>query len=376
MAKVGFRLRQGFGATGLVLLGIAAVAAQAPSEPINDLPNPYETIENHLKMPEGRTWGSTSAVGVDRDGRSIWVGERCGANSCLDSKLDSILKFDASGKLVKSFGAGTMIFPHGLHVDKDGNVWLTDGQDNRPRRARGAPPDAPLPPAPATLVGHQVFKYSPDGKLLMTLGKAGGGRDAEYFYQPNAVFVAPDGSIFVSEGHSSAEGSTARVLKFDKAGKFIKSWGKLGKGKGEFDQPHALAMDSKGRLYVGDRSNNRIQIFDQEGNYIDEWTQFSRPSGVFIDRNDQIYVADSESGSVNPPHGAWKRGIRIGSAKDGVVKWFIPDAWKTCAADQRPTPEAPCATNTSSAEGVAVDRAGNIYGAEVGQRAIKKYVKK
>ena len=355
---------------------MAAVAAQAPSEPTNDLPNPYETVENYFKMPEGRTWGSTSAVGIDRDGRSIWVGERCGANTCLDSKLDSILKFDASGKLVKSFGAGTMIFPHGLHVDKDGNVWLTDGQDNRPRRARGAPPDAPLPPAPATIIGHQVFKYSPDGKLLMTLGKAGGGRDAEYFYQPNAVFVAPDGSIFVSEGHSSSEGSTARVLKFDKTGKFIKSWGKLGKGKGEFDQPHALAMDSKGRLYVGDRSNNRIQIFDQEGNYIDEWTQFSRPSGVFIDRNDDIYVADSESGSVNPPHGAWKRGIRIGSVKDGAVKWFIPDAWKTCVQDQRPTPEAPCATNTSSAEGVAVDRAGNIYGAEVGQRAIKKYVKK
>jgi DNA-binding beta-propeller fold protein YncE len=361
----------------VILAAVAAVLmAQAPSGPINDLPNPYETIENHFKMPEGRTWGSTSAVGVDRDGRSIWVGERCGANTCLDSKLDSILKFDASGKLVKSFGSGTMIFPHGLHVDKGGNVWVTDGQDNRPRRARGAPPDAPLPPAPATLIGHQVFKYSPDGKLLMTLGKAGGGRDAEYFYQPNAVFVAPDGSIFVSEGHSSAEGSTARVLKFDKAGKFIKSWGKLGKGRGEFDQPHALAMDSKGRLYVGDRSNNRIQIFDQEGNYIDEWTQFSRPSGVFIDRNDDIYVADSESGSVNPAHGAWTRGIRIGSAKDGVVKWFIPDAWKTCAQDQRPTPEAPCATNTSSAEGVAVDRAGNIYGAEVGQRAIKKYVKK
>ena len=107
---------------------------------------------------------------------------------------------------MKCFGAGTMIFPHGMHVDKDGNVWVTDGQDNRPRRARGAPPDSPLPPAPATIIGHQVFKYSPEGKLLMTLGKAGGGRDAEFFYQPNAVYVAPNGNIFVSEGMRPPKG--------------------------------------------------------------------------------------------------------------------------------------------------------------------------
>jgi sugar lactone lactonase YvrE len=151
------------------------------------------------------------------------------------------------------------------------------------------------------------------------------------------------------------------VLKFDKTGKFIKSWGKFGKGQGEFDQPHALAMDSKGRLFVGDRGNNRIQIFDQDGKYLAEWSQFSRPSGIAIDRNDNIYVADSESGSVNPAHGDWKRGIRIGSAKDGTIRGLIPDP------DQKPP-------NTSAAEGVAVDRAGNLYGAEVGPRAVKKYV--
>jgi DNA-binding beta-propeller fold protein YncE len=354
----------------LLALAVSGLAAQAPT---NDLPNPYRTIEQHFKMPDGRTWGATSAVDVDKDGTSIWVGERCGANTCLNSTLNPILKFDASGKLVASFGAGTMIFPHGFHVDRDGNIWVTDGQDNRPRRARGAPPDSPLPPAPTTPIGHQVFKYSPQGRLLMTLGKAGGGRDAEYFYQPNDVLVAPNGDIFVSEGHSSEEGAHARILKFDRTGKFLKSIGRRGKGRGEFDQPHALAMDSKGRLFVGDRSNNRIQILDQDGNYLEEWTQFSRPSGIAIDRNDNIYVADSESGSVNPAHGDWTRGIRIGSAKDGSVRWFIPDPWKTCAAGQRPTPETPCASNTSAAEGVAVDRAGNIYGAEVGPRGVKKY---
>jgi sugar lactone lactonase YvrE len=338
------------------------VAGALVQQPTNDLPNPYSTVEHHFKMPEGRTWGATSAVDVDKDGTSIWVGERCGANTCLGSTLDPILKFDASGKLLESFGAGTMIFPHGFHVDRDGNIWITDGQDNRPRRPRGAAPDSPLPPAPPTLVGHQVFKYSPDGKLLLTLGTAGGGRDAGYFYQPNDVQVAPNGDIFVSEGHSSAPGSNARILKFDRTGKFIKSIGKFGSGPGEFDQPHALAMDSQGRLFIGDRSNNRIQILDQDGAFIAEWTQFSRPSGIAIDREDNIYVADSESGSVEPRRGDWKRGIRIGSARDGAVRWFIPD----------PATNPP---STSAAEGVAVDRAGNIYGAEVGPRALKKYVR-
>ena len=352
-------------ALAVAVIAVATAAAQAPEtpQPTNDLPNPYQTIEHYFKMPEGRTWGATSAVEVDRDGRSIWVGERCGANSCLNSPLDPVLKFDPSGKLVTSFGAGMMIFPHGIHVDPEGNVWMTDGQDNRPRRARGAPPDSPLPPAPEKQIGHQVFKFSPEGKLLMTLGKAGGAREPDYFYQPNDILVAPSGDIYVSEGHSSSEGSNARILKFDRTGKLLRSFGKFGKGKGEFDQPHALAMDSQGRLFVGDRSNNRIQIFDQDFNYIAEWSQFSRPSGIAIDRNDDIYVADSESGSVNPAHGAWKRGIRIGSARDGSIRYFIPD----------PAEKPP---NTSAAEGVAVDPAGNVYGAEVGPRALKKYVKK
>jgi sugar lactone lactonase YvrE len=362
-------------AAKVILASIAGVALLAQTQPTNGLPNPYRTIEHYLKMPARRAWGSTSGVGIDRDGKSIWVAERCGANSCLGSALDPILKFDPSGNLVKSFGAGTMAFPHGLTVDRDGNIWVTDGQDNRPRRGRGDPPDAPLPPDPPSVFGHQVYKYSPDGALLMTLGKKGGGRGSEYFYQPNAIAIARNGDIFVCEGHSDAEDAPARVLKFDKTGKFIKAWGKRGNGPGEFIQPHALAFDSKGRLFVGDRSNNRIQIFDQDGTYITEWTQFSRPSGIAIDDKDKIYVADSESGGVNPPHGNWTRGIRIGSARDGALRWLIPDPWPTCAKDQRPSPDAPCANNTSAAEGVAVDKAGNIYGAEVGPRAVKKYVK-
>jgi DNA-binding beta-propeller fold protein YncE len=323
-------------------------------------PNPYRTIEGWAKMPEGRKWGSTSAVDIDKDGKSIWVGERCGANTCLNSDLPAVLKFDANGNLVKSFGGGLMIFPHGIHVDRDGNIWMTDGQDNKPRRARGAAPDSPLPPAPDKPIGHQVFKFSPDGTLLMTLGVAGGGTGAEGFFQPNDVVTDRAGNIYVAEGHG---GDNARIVVFDKTGKYLREFGKKGTGPGEFDQPHALAFDSKERLFVGDRSNNRIQILDKNGKMLEEWPQFSRPSGIYIDRNDMIYVADSESGSVgNGRERTEKRGIRVGSIKDGKVIALIPD----------PNEKA---TNTSAAEGVAVDAAGNIYGAEVGPRALKKYVK-
>ncbi len=334
-------------------LTTAAAGAQATMAPVNDVPNPFRTVTGWAKLPEGRVWGSTSAVDIDKDGKHIWVAERCSANSCAASQLPSILKFDPSGTLVKAFGEGLLMSPHGIHVDRDGNIWVTDCACTG-----GAPPAA----ANAPKRGHQIFKFSPDGALLMTLGTAGGGREPDYFWMPNDIVTAPNGDIFVAEGHSSRAGSNARLLKFDKTGKLLKSWGTFGKGPTDMDQPHALAFDSRGRLFVGDRGNDRIFIMDQNFTLLDTWYQFSRPSGIFIDKNDMMYVADSESGSVNPPHAAWKRGIRIGSARDGKVTAFIPD----------PDDKAP---STSSAEGVAVDAAGNIYGAEVGQRALKRYEK-
>jgi len=390
-----------------VVAGVCVAAAMAgvrmlaqggaAMPPVNQAPNPYQTIENHFKLPEGRAWGSTSAVDIDKDGKTIWVAERCSANSCWDaakgqmSPLDTVLKFDSSGKLLLSTGKGTMVFPHGIHVDKDGNVWVTDGQDNLPRRRPGQPADAPLPPAPATIVGHQVHKFSPDGKLLMSLGKPGGNQpgqpaDPASFYQPNDVITYPNGDILVAEGHGNAAPATARLIRFDKNGKFLREFGKMGTGTdGEFMQPHGLAFDSKGRLFVADRSNNRIQILDAETyKTLDTWYQFSRLSGITIDKNDIIYGADSESGSVNPPHGAWMRGIRIGSARDGKITAFIPDPTSVgetfSMVDGKPVMKkadgAPGATGTWAAEGVAVDAAGNIYGAEVGPRAVKKYTRR
>jgi sugar lactone lactonase YvrE len=325
---------------------VAAVALRGggrEGQPANSLPNPYRTVEGWAKMPEGRTWGATSAVEVARDGKSLWVAERCGANTCAGSSLPAILEFDESGRLQASFGAGIFVFPHGIHVDGDGNVWVTDarGKDGK---------------------GHQVFKFSPEGKLLLSLGKAGvAGEGLDAFNQPSDVVVGANGAIFVADGHD--ENSNARIVKFSKDGRFVKTWGKRGTAAGEFDTPHGLAFDSRGRLFVADRGNNRIQIFDQDGKFLEQWTQFSRPSGIYIDGNDVLYVADSESnGKTNP---GWKRGIRVGSAKDGKVTAFIPDP--------EPDPEK---VVTSAAEGVAADARGNIYGAEVGSRALKRYVKK
>ena len=303
-------------------------------------PNPYRTIEDWAKLPEGRTWGSTSSVDIDRDG-NIWVADRCGANSC-DGKSDApVMKFDPSGKLLKSFGAGMFSFPHDLVIDRDGNLWIVDGHS------------------------HQVLKLNTDGKVLLTLGKKGvAGDDNDTFNQPSAVAIATNGDIFIADGHGG--NSNARIVKFDKNGKFLKTWGKKGTGPGEFDTPHALAFDSKGRLFVGDRANNRIQIFTQDGEYVTEWTQFSRPSGLYIDRNDILYVSDSESRERDGygHHPGWKRGIRVGSAKDGKVTAFIPDTYAT-----------PENSATSGSEGLAVDAKGVIYGAEVQQKDLKKYVK-
>jgi len=272
----------------------------------------------------------------------VWDFERCGANSCLGSDLPPILHFDMTGRLIKAFGAGMFVFPHGIFVDQEDNVWVTDAQGKEGK-------------------GHQVFKFSPDGKLLMTLGKAGvAGTGADEFNQPSSVLVAPNGDIFVGDGHGGD--SNARIVKFDRNGKFIKTWGKKGTAPGDIDTPHTLAMDSRGRLFEGDRQNNRIQIWDQNGTLLDVWYQFSRPSGVFIDKNDIIYVTDSESESVSKNHDGWKRGIRVGRVSDGVVTGFIPDPVEK-------------ATSTSAAEGVAADPAGNIYSAEVGPKRLMKYMK-
>jgi sugar lactone lactonase YvrE len=327
-----------------IVAAIAMPQAQAHAQS-NDLPNPYRAVENWAKLPDGRKWGQTISVDIDRDGKSIWVFERCGGTTCDGSDVAPILKIDPSGNVAKGFGAGMFVFPHGLKVDRDGNIWVTDG------RGKGGK-------------GHQVFKLSPEGKVLMTLGKAGvSGDGPDAFNSPSDILIAPNGDIFVADGHGGD--TNARVVKLSKDGTFIKAWGKKGAGPGEFNVPHRLAMDSSGRLFVADRSNSRIQIFDQDGKFLAEWKQFGRPSGVFIDKNDVIYVADSESNNTQNP--GFKRGLRIGSAKDGKVTALIPDP--------EPAKEGSGPGTGSAAEGVAADAEGNVYGAEVDARKLMRYVK-
>jgi DNA-binding beta-propeller fold protein YncE len=278
-------------------------------------------------------------VTVDRHGH-IWVAERCGANSCANSTVAPILEFDSSGKLLNAIGAGLFVFPHGIAADKDGNIWVTDGQGVNGK-------------------GQQVIKLSPDGKVLMRLGKAGvAGSGPDTFNMPSGVAVAPNGDIFVADGHGG--NSNARIVKFSKDGKFLMTWGHKGTAPGDLDIPHAVIFDSHGQLWVADRGNNRIQIFDQQGHFIRQLWQFSRPSGIGFDKKGNVYVCDSESGSVAKNHGDWKRGIRVGTPS-GTINYFIPDP-------------AVVTSGTSAAEGCAVDAHGVIYGAEVGPQDLKKYI--
>jgi DNA-binding beta-propeller fold protein YncE len=342
---------------GSIVLARDLVSTQKQVAPPNDLPSPYETVRNWGTLPPGRTWGSTGAVNIDRDGVSVWAIERCGSFSwqtdgrvsCAGSDLDPVLKFDASGKTVTSFASGRFIFPHGLHVDREGNVWVTDS------RAATAAELKQFPDAKGK--GHTVVKFSPEGKVLLTLGTPGvAGNPPENLNEPCDVITTPNGDILVSEGHSGqnrtpAPTTVSRISQFSSDGKFIRSWGRLGSGPGEFKTPHALAYDAQGRLYVADRGNNRVQVFDQEGKFVTEWSQFGRPSDVHVDANGVLYVADAESSRRYGTE--WRRGIRIGRVSDGVVTYLIPP-------HKTDNPEG------MSGEGIAVDAEGNVYAAEVG----------
>jgi streptogramin lyase len=247
------------------------------------------------------------------------------------------MKFDSNGKFVRAFGANMFVQPHGFYVDNDGNAWAAD---NGVLNGKGA----------------IVVKFSPTGEVLMTLGKPGMPGNAEgYFRGASSVVVAPNGDIFVGDGHGN--NTNDRVVKFDKTGKQIATWGKHGKGQGEFDQLHGIAMDSQGRIFVADRGNSRVQVFDSNGKFVAEWKQFGRPSDVAIDKNDVIYVTDDQSNQNNNP--GFKNGIRIGNAKDGKVTAFIP------------TPNAEIATP----EGVGFDDAGNVYGSWTGKMAVRRWTK-
>jgi sugar lactone lactonase YvrE len=321
-------VKSAVGAVALLVVVVANLVAQNAN-----LPNPYREDANWPKLPADAKWAGVISVDPAANG-DMWVFHRSDP---------PVMRFDPSGKLVTSFGTGMIVQAHGMTIDRDGNVWVTDAQIKDGK-------------------GNQVLKFSRDGKLLMALGKAGvAGSGTDVFSGPCDVAIAANGDIFVADGHI-ADTPVNRIMKFSKDGKFIKAWGKRGTGPGEFDTPHSIAIDSRGRIFVADRSNSRVQIFDQDGKFLDQWKQFGRPSGIYIDRNDTMIVADSQSNSKQNP--GYRRGIYVGSARDGKVTALIPFV--------EPDPEK---NNNAGVEGVAIDAKGNVYGAEVSTERLKKYAK-
>src|SRR5260370_11051733 len=325
-------------AAASALSGIAGERLYAQGADPNAAPNAKKEQEKWAAYPEGRKFGAALKVQVDhRHGKSIWLFDGCGATECTNSTLAPMEKFDSSGKFQKAIGADMFAVPHGFYVDREGNVW---GGDQIARNGKGA----------------DLIKFAPEGKVLMILGKPGmPGNGPGYLTTGSAVVVALNGDIYVADRHGA--GTNDRIVKFSKDGKFITACGKHGKGPGEFDTPHGIALDSTGPVYVADRANNRIQIFEPDGKFVAEWKQVGRPSDVAIDKDDTIYVADSQSTpSTNP---GFKQGIRIGSVKDGKVTAFIPE----------PSLEA------GAPEGIGVDDAGNVYAGWTAKMAVRRYVK-
>jgi hypothetical protein len=334
----------------------------------SELPDPYRLVDGWPTLPanmNGGRWGEVIRVHVDVKG-NVWIFHRCfnvvpaGSATCVGRGAANppILEFDASGKLLKSFGAGLFAYPHGFTVDADGNLWATDVND------QPAILGMPAKNAGGVVMGQEAIKLSPDGKILMTLGKegvAGTGKDG--FDRPTGVAVGRNGDIFVSDGHAPNKSGSARVVKFSRDGRFIKEWGRKGSAPGEFDEPHDIFVGgSRGWVYVADRRNSRIQVFDQDGGFIAAWKQFGQPSSVFVGRDDTIYV-----GASFPDPSAKKgelRGITIGNAIDGSLKAFIPD----------PTDLDTVITGTS-ASGIAADSAGSVFAADVGAHKLRKYIR-
>ena len=360
---------------------VAAAHGQAGGEapaPKPTLPNPYRlvpdwpTLPASMKGPNGKKWGEVIRVHVAPNG-NIWVFHRCfndkptGDATCLNrgDANPPILEFNPAGRLLKRFGVGLFAHPHGFTVDRAGNIWTTDSNADETILGMPAKNEKGVP------IGQTVLKISPEGKVLMTLGTPGvGGAGPELFDRPTGVAIGANGDIFVADGHSPNKSNSARIVKFSKDGKFIKTWGRLGSEPGNFREPHDLYVGgSKGYVYVADRQNNRVQVFDQVGNFIAAWKQFGQPSSVYVDGHDNIYVGATYESiapgqtALRPTPGANDRAIVIGNAITGDLKYLIPD----------PGDLSTMTDTGTSASGIAVDDQGNIYAADVGFNNLRKY---
>jgi DNA-binding beta-propeller fold protein YncE len=227
----------------------------------------YVPVEEPFALPTGMNFGSVSGVAINSNGHVF----------LLHRGPHPLMEFDADGQFIRAWGDGFFDRPHGLRIDASDNIWATD------------------------IAGHVVYKFNPAGRIAMVLGVRG--RPGEWhdfghlrlFNEPNEAVVGPTGDIFVLQGHGKGE---SLVLKFDKDGNFIKTWGKKGNGPGEFDLPHSLVFDAQGLLYIADRNNARIQVFDADGNYIRESKHPGTPCGLFMTPDQTIWLAHGHTGLI------------------------------------------------------------------------------
>jgi len=376
-------------AVSAVVVAVLAMAAHAqggretPYPKPSALPNPYRlvpdwpTLPASMKGPNGHRWGEVIRVHVAANG-NVWVFHRCfhdkpsGDATCLNrgDANPPILEFSPAGRLLRSFGVGLFAHPHGFTVDKDGNIWTTDTNDAETILGM------PAKNAQGVTMGQSVLKIAPTGQVLMTIGKEGVAGTGPYLFdRPTGVAIAANGDIFVADGHSPNKSNSARVVKYSKDGRFIKEWGRLGSEPGNFREPHDIFVGgSRGYVYVADRQNNRVQVFDQDGNFIAAWKQFGQPSSVYVDGRDDLFVgaiyqsaeAQARGQSVTgPTTGANDRAIVIGNAITGELKYMIPD----------PGDLTKMTDTGTSASGIAADEQGNIYAADVGFNNLRKYVR-
>ncbi|MBI1324446.1 6-bladed beta-propeller [bacterium] len=299
------------------------------------IPTPGQPIELDVSWPkspnDGPAWGEMSGLCLDHEGH-IWAFHRG------DVPVEI---YDKSGERLKAWGEGQFGRPHQVRVDDQGHVWLVD----------------------AGL--HVVRKYDLTGKLLLTLGTSGvAGEDSTHFDQPTDVAVAPTGEIFVADGYGNH-----RVVKFDAQGQFVKAWGKKGTAPGEFDLPHSIALDSKGRLYVADRSNGRVQVFDFEGTFLAEWAGKMMPWHIVVMPGDVIYVCGS---SFMPKPRLSIPGIPRGiPPKDQIVATFDVtgrelERW-TFPIGRKPG-------QLEWVHAMAVDGEGNLYLGDIRGRRAQRFV--
>lgn len=273
----------------LFLPSFDALAANLPASlPTAPTQAPdYRVVHGWPILPDGEVLGSVAGVGVDSHG-NVFVFHRAGRTWPHSDVLEltpiarpTIDVFDGrSGALLTRWGSNLFAMPHGLTIDHHDNVWLTD------------------------VALQQVYEFSHDGHLLLTLGERGvAGNDAGHFNRPTEVAVSPDGSFYVSDGYRNT-----RVMKFSANGKFLFQWGTKGTGPGQFDLPHWVSLDATGNVYVADRGNKRIQVFDASGHYLRQWSgnQIGRPYAIALDQLGNAYIADGGDQPDAPPdRSAW-----------------------------------------------------------------------